>query len=259
MCFLILKIQNIMDNNDLKTVTVHDFSSDGRVSRTKSPKDGKMNQSFSHVENKLLSQLYLDRRVNSVIMQCKLDLDTTLAICKKLNIRHPFVQKKKIYHQMSTDFVLELKNGTYIAISFKKPDKLKKRVIQKEEIQRIYWNNLGYDFYIFTDNQFNEIKIYNYNFLSDLFTIEDYDNALQALHYVPKDLKKQSTDLRQLISKITRHIGLTFTESSKAIRILILNQNLKYNHDYKISFDTTLNQFEYYDRTECPFPTYRGK
>lgn len=249
-----------MNNNDFKTVTVHDFRSIGRIARVKNPKDGTINHTLSNLEKELLYQLFLEKTVKKIKMQVILDLETTKLIAKRLGISHPTKQSKsskRVPVEMSTDFLVEFINGEKIAISFKEKIKLKKRTLQKEELQRIYWEYLGYKFYLFTELQHNAIKIYNWDYLADHFLTEDFDNALQALQVLVRDCFNLDFTLEESIHKVKDYLKISFHDALKAVKILILNQNLKYMHEEKINLDIPLKKLEYNDTKKCPFPEYR--
>lgn len=121
--------------------------------------------------------------VVNIFEQFPLPLDATLKIAKKLNILHPgsYIEAIKYDGQtpaktMSTDYLVKLKNGKYIAYSFKYSDSLDPtetspisvaRTNKKFEIERFYWNSLGIRFIIITEKTFHAVVTNNLRYLRE--------------------------------------------------------------------------------------------
>jgi len=121
--------------------------------------------------------------VVNIFEQFPLPLDATLKIATKLNILHPGSYFEAIYYDgqtpaktMSTDYLVKLKNGKYIAYSFKYSDSLDPtetspvsvaRTNKKFEIERAYWNSQGIKFIIITEKTFHTVVTNNLRYLRE--------------------------------------------------------------------------------------------
>lgn len=124
-----------------------------------------------------------DSNVINIFEQFPLPLDATLKIASKLNILHPgsYIEAIKYDGQipaktMSTDYLVKLKNGKYIAYSFKYSDSLDPtetspisvaRTNKKLEIEKCYWNSQGIEFIIITEKTFHAVVTNNLRYLRE--------------------------------------------------------------------------------------------
>jgi len=92
-------------------------------------------------------------------------LDLSLKIAKTLGVNHPIVPRTKSPNVMTTDFVLTRTNGVntwYEAVSVKPAEKLtNKRVAEKLDIERNWWQLLGVPFHMFVMTKQNQIQSKN--------------------------------------------------------------------------------------------------
>ncbi|AYD45710.1 MULTISPECIES: TnsA endonuclease N-terminal domain-containing protein [Yersinia] len=102
-----------------------------------------------------------------------LPLDLSVKISKTLNIKHPTVPNTKIPNVMTTDFVLTCSDGTrtwYEAITVKPTDQLKdKRIAEKLDIERIWWQLQGIRFQLFVMTDENKIQSKNIQWFTAQF------------------------------------------------------------------------------------------
>jgi len=121
--------------------------------------------------------------VVNIFEQFPLPLDATLKIAVKLNILHPGSYLEAIKYDgqtpaktMSTDYLVKLKNGKYIAYTFKYSDSLDPketspisvaRTNKKFEIERAYWASQGIEFIIITEKTFHVVVTNNLRYLRE--------------------------------------------------------------------------------------------
>lgn len=145
---------------------VHEVPSRGRSHCVYHPKYGRECHLLSDGEYNLWLCLTHSLRVIDVREQYALLPQTeTLAIAKHLNISHPKHPKTKYPIVMTTDFLLTLRTGLetqYRAISYKTSNELsKKRVLEKLEIERRFWEHRDISWCIVTEQQVNKTIIKN--------------------------------------------------------------------------------------------------
>jgi len=123
----------------------------------------------------------------------------TLSICSRLGIKHP--QKCNKLKVVTTDLVVELKDRPSIAVSViysKHLDKLS--TVEKLQIEKSYWEELGYEWKLFTDNELPAIVKENLEWLHaasqnshDLYTELSLDDISTVLSRLSGSDKKLAT------------------------------------------------------------------
>ena len=120
-------------------IKIHDFSSLGRVHRCISAKSGREVHLLSDNESDLFLQLDASPTVTDIREQFPLNRFETIGIAEELGVRHPAANGVDIV--MTTDFLVSLRGGADKAIAVKSGSDLrKKRVRQKLDIERVYWD-----------------------------------------------------------------------------------------------------------------------
>ncbi|MFC1236682.1 TnsA endonuclease N-terminal domain-containing protein [Vibrio sp. F74] len=98
-------------------------------------------------------------------------LEITQKIARTLGIEHPMVKKTGIPFIMTTDILVTVKNDSgesYLAFCVKPEDKLDDpRVLEKIEIERVWWELLGIPFQVFTGNNKTEFLSRNLSWVTD--------------------------------------------------------------------------------------------
>lgn len=101
--------------------------------------------------------------VQDILEQYYLTLDETLEIADILHIRHPF--SGKYYNPVTTDLMIK-KGGKWIARAVKSARDLENpRVVEKLEIERVYFKRRGINWKIITEKQLDRHLIQNLRWL----------------------------------------------------------------------------------------------
>lgn len=125
---------------------IQDVASTGRVSRVKGIKANRMHSLLSDLERDYYYCLEFCDDVVDIREQFPLQLEQTQLIAEELGLNHPRHPKTKELFTLTSDFCITLKNGNNIIRTIKPKDKLlKKRAIEKFEIERLFWerNNVN--------------------------------------------------------------------------------------------------------------------
>lgn len=149
---------------------IHDFSSQGRSTRTLS--EGRIYHLMSGLETMCLRELQWNKNVIAIYEQVYLPREETTKIAKELGIRHPTLSKDGEPYPMTTDLVAEIvTNGMIKQHAFAVKDtksvtlspvdivaqnttkRKPKRVqtLEKLEIERRYWTGKGAIWSLITD------------------------------------------------------------------------------------------------------------
>lgn len=147
---------------------VHDVSSKGIAHRINGRKTGRTHVLLSNIErDAYLAAQWLDD-VTDIREQYPLwPLEETIEIAADLGINHPALQGRPIL--MTSDLVLTTQRGAFQAIAVK-PDKdlIDTRVLEKLEIERLYWEKREIDWHIVTRLEVPE------EFSANLLWIDQY-------------------------------------------------------------------------------------
>lgn len=134
-------------------IEVKDVSSQGRSRRVWSPKTGRIHHLLSDIEHDIFLVAEWSASVQDIREQYPLDREVTQSIAHKLQIAHPAYPGTHVPTVMTVDFLLTVSTAqnasTYIAINAKADDEAEdSRSIEKLEIQRSYFEELGFDHHL---------------------------------------------------------------------------------------------------------------
>jgi hypothetical protein len=230
---------------------VQDVKSQGVRSQIFGLKTGRVHHTLSSIETELF---YLAEYSDSVIdirEQFPLfPVNLSIKIAQALGVDYPVHPETKVPIIITTDFLLtRLINGEIVfeAISVKPEDKSdEQRVLEKLEIERVWWELLGIKFSYFIGSEITQIQSSNINWAThpirseeNVFTENEMDLALSFLTlgqqfirdicnlFVSKmDLQHEAAlnMLRCLIAKKKIAVDLSYPlESADFIKILNIN------------------------------------
>lgn len=160
-------------------ITIHDFPSNGVVSRILGRKTHRIHHLLSRNESNFFYILDDSPNITDIREQFPLRLSETLDIARDLGITHP--HSNGFPFVMTTDFLLTTPQG--LAARTVKPSKelLKPRVREKFEIERIYWTTRGIDWKIVTEHEIPVQRAINLKWLY---------GGTQLAEHVPDPQKK---------------------------------------------------------------------
>lgn len=159
---------------------IQDVSSSGRSTRLKGIKTNRQHEFLSDLErNYFYLAEYSDPIVGIREHFPLLPLEETIGIADELGIKHPTDPKTSEMFVMTTDFLLTVDRGKgvfEVARTIKTKDQLmKKRVLEKFEIEREYWQRKNIDWGIVTEEEIPKPMARNISYIHDYHDIRDYD------------------------------------------------------------------------------------
>ena len=143
-------------------IKIHDFPSRGMVSRVKGITTGRIHHLLSNNELWLFYLLDWSDEVLDIREQYPLlDLQLAVEIAEKAQIRYPFDNWSGFPYVMTSDFYVETTDGPS-AIAVKASTDLKgRRVREKLEIERRYWEAKRIKWRLITEKEINISKAQN--------------------------------------------------------------------------------------------------
>ncbi len=166
-------------------LTIQDVSSLGRSTRLKGIKIPRQYEFLSDLERNYFYLLEFSDSVVDIREQYPLlPIEETLVIANELGIKHPINPKTKEPEVITTDFVIttreDLKQVDVARTLKYKKDLIKERVLEKFEIERVYWERQGIDWGIVTENEVHKTMATNIAFVhgyTDLKDIEGFEDT----------------------------------------------------------------------------------
>lgn len=219
-------------------ITIQDFPSNGRVSRIKGITSGRQHEFLSDLESNYFYYLEFSDKVVDIREQFPLlPLEETILIAKELGLKHPSHPQTKEPIVMTTDFLITIQEplgkGYEIVRTIKPKDMLmEERIIEKFEIEKIYFQKRNVDWGIVTDQEIdkeianNLADLFSYYNLSGLdgfsnMEIEDIDDLEQA--FISKSVEYKG-NLRTMCTRFDKDMSLIKGSGIALLKHLIINK-----------------------------------
>jgi hypothetical protein len=211
-------------------IEIHDLGSRGQANRVKSPLHGRVCHLHSQLEADWFYAIHGLSGLQDLREQYPLDLEETLGIAHELGIVHPTDPKSRQPCIATTDFLLSFRDGSREferAVAVKPAADLSaERVLEKLEIERIYWSARNVDWGILTEKELPRALMKNMRWLlphldlplSDEFTP---DMILNIRTLMESDIAARSCSLAAIATNSDDRLGLMPGTSLSVARYLI--------------------------------------
>jgi hypothetical protein len=228
---------------------IQDVSSIGLATRIRGWTTGRIHHLMSKLELMVFYTFDFPEAVIDIREQFPLDLEETQAIAEELGIRPPRDPKTKELVVMTTDFVITVRNGIHevmYAYTVKYAKKLKsRRVMEKFEIERVYWGRRNISWTIITELDINRDLVANIEWIHshrDLKSLAPISAATVAdiEGYLAPRLFSQTSPLRFLTDESDRALSLAPGSSLSVVRHLIANRRFEVDMKTLIRPETIL-------------------
>lgn len=179
-------------------LTVRDVPSKGRVHRRPSITHGRIVHLLSDLELAAFILFDWHQTVIDIREQFPLNPERTIDISKRLGVKHPAA--KGVHQVMTTDLLLDIKQDGQIvsqAVSVKyRSDLEDERVVEKQEIERRFWEGEKINWLLFTENEVPLTLVQNikwliphlYSFdLDKVSQLKTFELVLKAVETFPED------------------------------------------------------------------------
>ena len=214
---------------------VRDVPSEGLSTRVKGWKSRRVHHFHSSVELKYFYCLeYADDVIEVREQYPLLPIEETLAIADQAGIKHPFDHKKQMPAVMTTDFLITAGAGTNptdYARTIKPSTKLAdRRVLEKFEVERRYWQRRGVSWGIATEREVPVAlakNVFWMHLAHDLADCGVTHNELQRVEKVLRPLLLPESDdyqrdsLSSVCAACDDRLGLTAGNALMAVRHLL--------------------------------------
>jgi len=229
---------------------VQDVSSIGLATRILGWKTGRIHHLMSKLECLFFYVADWPLKVIDIREQFPLDLEETLAIARQLGVRHPSDVKTKEPITMTTDFVITVGSALHnadIARTIKYQNKLSSlRVMEKFEIERVYWTRRGVDWGIVTETDLppefaaNVQWVHSHRDLRNLVPITEESVRAVEEYLASKLTASPKALLKSATAEADEVFSLSAGTSLAIVRHLIANRRLEVDMNIPIRPDEPL-------------------
>jgi TnsA endonuclease-like protein len=219
-------------------LVIQDVPSIGLATRDKGWKTQRIHHFMSQLEWMYFYILEWSSTVIDIREQFPLDLEETMAIAKGLGVRHPMDRKTREYQVMTTDFLITIRKpigSEDLARTLKYVKDLSSvRVMEKFEIERIYWSCRNIKWGIVTEIDIDQILVENvkwahpFHDLETLFPITEDMVRSVATSLTPQVIAGEAR-LSDLTSACDNLLGMKSGASLTVVRHLIANRKWRVN------------------------------
>lgn len=228
---------------------IQDVASIGLATRDRGWKTDRIHHFMSQLEWFYFYSLEWSLEVLDIREQFPLSIEETLAIAKRLGIRHPADPKTKEPIVMTTDFVVTVGNANHniqLARTIKYQNKLSsRRVMEKFEIERVYWTSRNVDWGIVTERDIprefaGSVQwIHSHRDLASLAPATE-ETVQKVEAYLAPKLFSNTTPLRMLTEECDRTLTLPVGTSLAVVRHLLANRRLEIDMNIRIQPEKVL-------------------
>ncbi len=151
---------------------IQDVPSIGRSSRPYSHKTGREHHFLSDIENAAFFFYHWSDDVVDIREQYPIDRAVTQQIAKDMGVPHPADPQTGCQIVMTTDLLINTLDMRLLARSVKPHDSFDRRVLDKLEIERRYWELQSVDWGLITQHELPENRINNIRWAHELHSLD---------------------------------------------------------------------------------------
>lgn len=234
-------------------IKIQDVLSLGRVTRVKGLKTNRQHELLSDMERDYFYLLdYSDKVVDIREQYPLLPVEDTIIIADELGIKHPRNPNTGEYNVMTTDFLITISSGSgseEVARTVKsKDDLLNKRVIEKFEIERIYWEKREISWGIVTELEIDKTIANNVSFIQayrDISNIEYFRDIeiidiKDLIYEFIKRLIGDSRSMRTICNEFDKELNLELGCGISIFRYLLINKIIEIDIKEKIDLNKNI-------------------
>lgn len=234
-------------------IKIQDVPSLGRVTRVKGIKTNRQHELLSDMERNYFYLLEFSDKVLDIREQYPLlPIEDTITIADELAIKHPKNPDTGEDVVMTTDFLVTISSDDgpkNVARTIKsKDDLLDKRIIEKFEIERVYWEKRGIDWGIVTEQEIDKNIAHNVSFIqgykdihnvdvfNDMDTIEIQDIVCEFI----KRIIDNERSVRSIAIEFDKDMSLKSGCGLSIYKYLIINKIIQIDMSHRIDVNKSI-------------------
>jgi hypothetical protein len=234
-------------------IKIQDVPSLGRVTRVKGMKTNRQHELLSDMERNYFYILEFSDNVIDIREQYPLiPIEDTISIANESGIRYPTNPETGEDIVMTTDFLITISSADGIkevARTIKsKDDLLDKRILEKFEIERVFWEKRGIEWGIVTEEEIDKTIAYNISFIQGYKDIRNVDSfsemeAIEVKDLIYELLKRIVDDersMRSICSEFDNDMALEKGSGLSIFKYLIINKIIEIDISKKIDVSSKI-------------------
>lgn len=234
-------------------IKIQDVPSLGRATRLRGIKTGRQHEFLSDMETNYFYILEYAENVVDIREQFPLlPIEDTILIAEELGIQHQKNPQTGEVIVMTTDFFITVKNNNEfyeIARTIKAKDELiNRRILEKFEIERVYWQKRNIEWGIVTDNEIDKSIAHNISFVHAYNDIRNLDcfnqigaSELQDLVYeFIKRLLDSNRSIRTICNQFDNDMSLEKGSGLSIFKYLVISKIINIDITEKIDVNVTI-------------------
>jgi len=209
-------------------IIIQDFSSQGMVSRVRSHKTGRVHHFLSRNELYYFYALEWSDKVLDIREQFPLlDIELAMDIAKKSGIKYPRDKQSNFPYVLTCDFMITGTDGLKARTIKSSQELTNKRILEKLEIERRYWETFGIDWAIVTEK---EISVNRAKNIEWLHTAAEIPEELKDKQYIDAIFEKvENISIFQTAKDIDKQFNLKSGSGLLIVKYLLWNKLMNIN------------------------------
>lgn len=221
----------------LPWIKIYDFSSKGTISRVLGWKSKRVHHFMSNNELMFFYQLEWSDNVLDIREQFPLsDLSETTSIARNIGVKHPVDHESGYPYVLTTDFLITTKKAVYARTVKTSKELQNKRVIEKLEVERRYWQNKGVDWKIVTEAEIRWQRARNVEWIhNSLKLFNDSELVKYALNDIADFYGETKESVCSICTEIDGYYNFVAGTALSLFKYLVANKKIQINMDERIN------------------------
>ena len=238
-------------------IDLRDIKSDGAKGRTPDYENARKDKRLLSTNERLFAYILMfdDRIMWSKEQYPLLPIERSVAIAKRLKIRHPKYPGTNVDVVMTSDFYCGKFDGNEVVYSIKDDEKIKsltarekKNLENKEKIQRAFWESKGIKYYlIYSSTYKSSILVRNLVKLAKNSKISFELELIRKRWLKSFSLCLRSTSERRLsflLKATSESMGIEYEQSVKLFKHCLWHKLIKANLNIPLRFENLVSDFD---------------
>lgn len=231
-------------------LTIQDVSSHGRSTRIHCRKTQREHHLLSDNETAVFLLLDWSDAVTDIREQFPLDRELTRRIATEMGVTHPIDPHTRCDIVMTTDFLVDMRvgNETKLMLRSVKPsvELEDNRTLEKQEIERRYWEIKGEDWGLIADTDLPEQRIKNLRWLHEMQSLEHMVSPYQGYwddrctRFLASLSQANSMSIKQFARHMENSQGFGTGEALTTLRHLAANKVISIDLDAKFDMNASI-------------------
>lgn len=229
-------------------ICVQDFPSYGTISRVQGWKTGRVHHFMSSLEQQYFFLLEWADTVTDIREQYPLlDVASTVEIAQLAGITHPYDRESGFPYVLSSDFLIMTNNGPVSRAVKPSRELNNRRVLEKLEIERRFWQDRHVDWRLVTEKEINRTKAKNIEWLHSSKTLHGIPCSSETINTIALEFMDQYIEteisILDICGRIDNHYPVPPGIGLKIFKYLAVNKRISVNMNQPLMLSERRTQY----------------